>query len=152
MKTLKWTGLLAFVILLSGCQTVGPDGPGSDLDTNREAWEAFSDGTYHFVLMRGCFCIHAGEFRVQVVDGDVTEAVGGFENQRVPASDLQYIESIDDIFDMIERAEGEADEMEVEYSDNGYPTLVSIDWIKQAVDDEMILEISDVVLGTQRVD
>lgn len=153
MKTLKWTGLLAFMILLSGCQVIGPDdGQGSDLDTNRDTWESFSDGTYSFVLMRGCFCIHGGLHWVQVVEGDVVEAISLDQNEPVPPSDLDIIESIDDIFDMIERAEREADELEVEYADDGYPTRVTIDWIKRAVDDEMHLEVSEVVFGVQEVD
>ena len=50
---------------------------------------------------------------------------------------------------MIERAEKDADEFLVEYAKEGYPTLISIDWIKEAVDDEMYFQISAVQPGIQ---
>lgn len=153
MKTPKWIGLIAAAVLLSGCQIIGPDDERTEETSNqREIWEAYSDGTYSFVLARGCFCAYGGSYWVQVVDGEVTLALDVYQNQSVPEEGLNIIESIDDIFDMIERAEREADDLEVEYAEEGYPTRVVIDWIKQAVDDEMYLEVSEVILGVQRVD
>lgn len=144
------------LILLSigiGCQIAGPDDPRTDeRSANQKTWDEFNDGTYSFLLNRGCFCAFAGPIWIQVIDNDVTFAQITWSNEPVPTEHLDEIETIDDIFDMIERAEKEADDLHVEYSTNGYPSVVNIDWIKEAVDDEMFLEISNVVSGIQLPD
>jgi hypothetical protein len=129
---------------LAGCQITGPDDPRTESGTHREKWDRFQNGSYTYTLVRGCFCINGGEHRVTVQDGKVTTAINQWRNEAVSAEHLQYIETIDAIFDLIEQAQLEADQIEVEYSDEGYPTQVSIDWIEQAVDDELSLSISDV--------
>lgn len=153
MNRLPTIFLLLALLALPACQILGPEDPdvGGSAEP-REKWESVSDGTYSFILMRGCFCAYGGTYWVQVVDGEVVYAHRTFDNDPVPADDLHVIESIDDIFNLIEEAEQEADELEVEYSDDGYPVRVSIDWIKPAVDDEMFLEVSEVVPGVQRID
>ncbi len=96
--------------------------------------------------------MYSGPIWIQVINDEVTYAKVTWSNEPVPEEHVQDIETIDDIFDMIERAEKDADELDVDYSDEGYPVRVSIDWIKEAVDDEMMLEISNVVPGTQLID
>ena len=60
---------------------------------------------------------------------------------------------IEDLFDLIDRAEAEgADDVHVEYAREGYPTVVNIDWIRQAVDDEMFMGVSEVVVGVSQID
>lgn len=86
---------------------------------------------------------------MQVIDREVSVAVNTWNNEEVEGEHLQYVETIDDLFDMIERAEKDADEFLVEYAIEGYPTLISIDWIKEAVDDEMYFQISAVQPGIQ---
>lgn len=146
---------LTFLALLAlpACQILGPDDPGAvQSDDPREKWESFNDGNYSFVILRGCFCFHGGTYWVQVINDEVHLALNTYENEEVPAEDLHIFETVDDIFDMIERAEREADELEVEYSNDGYPVTVMIDWIKPAVDDEMYIEISELIPGIQRID
>ena len=59
----------------------------------------------------------------------------------------EYFETIDDMFDMIVDAEKNADRLEVEYSVHGYPSSIDIDWIQDAVDDEMLLTVEELTLG-----
>lgn len=89
---------------------------------------------------------------IQVMDHEVVYAYSEWEERPVPQDQLAYIETIESIFDMIKRAEKEADEWDVEWAEEGYPARVSIDWIKEAVDDEMYLEISDVLPGYSMTD
>ncbi len=144
---------LVALLTLPACQILGPDdSERSGSDVPREKWESFSDGNYSFVVMRGCFCMYGGTFWIQVINDDVHLAFNTFDNAAVPAEDLHIFETIDDIFELIERAEREADELEVEYSDDGYPLSVMIDWIKPAVDDEMYIQISELTPGIQQID
>ena len=153
MKQLSAIVLLLTILSLPACQILGPDDPEvAGSEGPRETWESLSDGTYSFLLMRGCFCLYGGTYWVQVIDGEVAYAHQTFDNQPVPADDLHIIESIEDIFDLIDEAEQDADEMEVDYSDDGYPVRVMIDWIKPAVDDEMYFEVSGVVQGLHQID
>ncbi len=146
----KATLIFSLLLLFSGCRVLGPDDPRlNEGEDHRETWNAFQDGTYHFLMNRSCFCVISGEHFVQVIDREISVAVNTWSNEEVEGEHLQYVETIDDLFNMIERAEKDADEFLVEYAKEGYPTLISIDWIKEAVDDEMYFQISAVQPGIQ---
>jgi len=153
-SSIRIVALVVFLAgFLAGCEIAGPDhGEETELSSNRKKWDAYQDGDYNFVLLRGCFCILGGPHWVQVVDHQVDVAISTNTNQPVPADDLQYIESVSDVFDMIEEALESADSIEIEYSEFGYPLSVNIDWIKQAIDDEMFITISNLQLGVALID
>jgi len=134
---------------LPGCRVLGPDDePTLDTRPHRVRWAAHSDGTYSFRLLRGCFCVPSGAMRVTVVDGEVISAVREADNEPVPEEQLEWVESIEDLFDAIDRARTEgADRLEAAYAREGYPTRIFIDWIEGAVDDEMRYEVSAVDVG-----
>lgn len=139
--------LVFIVFVVTGCQISGPDDPRTSTDSvQRAKWEAAQAGTYHFTIVRGCFCINGGEHTVFVTDGKVTSAYSVWQEEYYPADQLSYFETIDDLFDMLERAREEADEVEVTFSDRGYPTELVIDWIKEAVDDEIAFSISSLTI------
>jgi len=153
MKQLIIVFLLAYASMFSGCQVLGPDDPREDgVSSHRETWDAWSDGTYSFSVFRGCFCAWGGQMWIQVVDDEIVTAFMTERNEPVPSEHFGDLHTIDDVFDMIDRAEREADELEVEWADEGYPSRVFIDWIEEAVDDEMHLEISGVVPGIHPID
>lgn len=140
--------LLALLLPFSACQIAGPDDPRTS--EYRARFDARYGATYNFNVIRGCFCANSGEHWVQVVDGAVVAAVRLSDNQPVPADQLEWLETMDEIFDMIERAEREADDLDVKWSEFGYPTEFYIDWIKEAADDEIGMTFSNVVPGDQR--
>ena len=145
--------LLLVATILPGCQILGPDDPRTEAVSNhRSAWSNWSDGTYSFTVFRGCFCAWGGAVWIQVVDDEIAAAFLTERNEPVPSEHLGNLQTIDDIFDMIERAEQEADNLEVEWSDEGYPSRVFIDWIEEAVDDELLLEIASVIPGIAPID
>ena len=115
-------GLLV-VVSFQGCQILGPDDPRiADSETHREKWDSFQDGTYSYNINRGCFCAVAGEHFVQVQDGEVIEAFNVWRNEPVPREHFEYLETIEDLFDLIREAEADADELSVEYAEQGYPS------------------------------
>lgn len=117
-----------------------------DLRAARSQWESRSPATYSFVFQRSCFC--GTEFlqavRITVADGTVVSAV--FADDGTPIqTPLPEVPTIPDLFDEIEAAiAARADRMDVTYDEGyGYPVDVSIDFIVQAVDDEMFFQVSE---------
>jgi len=139
--------LVLFVTVASGCQIAGPDDPRTSTDAQqRTKWDAYQNGTYEFTIIRGCFCINGGEHQVSVTNNKVTSAYSVWREEAYPAEQLEYFETIDDLFEMLERARLEADEITVTFSEHGYPSELIIDWIKEAVDDEIAFTISKVTV------
>jgi len=135
----------------SGCEILGnDDSRHADLAAHQRIWDTLSDGTYAFTLQRGCFCIYAGLFDVQVVDYEVVDVIPAWDSvPGVPPEDYHFFSTIEGLFDMLRDAyKTGADEIVVEYSSNGYPESIDIDYIKNAVDDEMSIRVSEVRLSS----
>ena len=141
--------LLALLLPFSACQIAGPDDPPeSNIEGHKARFEARYGTSYSFSLTRGCFCINGGELLlVQVVDGQVTAAMRTSDHADLPADQLEWLETMDEIFDMIQQAEQSAHHLEVTWSDFGYPAEFYIDWIEGVADDEMGMTISYVAAG-----
>ncbi|NND70241.1 MAG: hypothetical protein HKN43_01550 [Rhodothermales bacterium] len=134
------------VIGLSGCNLFGD---GNDtFQTSRELWLSQGLDHYRYEITIGCFCTIAGDTpaRVTVLDDSVSAAIRLRDNVDISSQQLAFIPSIEKLFDIIREATGgEADEIEVTYDrQRGFPTSVSIDYIKDAVDDEISYSISAV--------
>lgn len=138
----------AFVVGgLIGCSDpLGPER--SELERARARWEARAPALYEFKLDRGCFCPF--EFirpvRITVSDGVVVSAVDPDTNEPLdPPTD--GFPTIDDLFAEIQDAiDREADSIEATYHGTlGYPVEVYIDWIMNAIDDEMSFRVSEYV-------
>lgn len=120
-----------------------------DLHAARSQWDSEEPAAYSFVFRRSCFC--GTEFlravRIRVEEGTVVSAV--FADDGTPIqTPLAEVPTIPDLFDEIEAAiAARADRMDVTYDEGyGYPVDVSIDFIEQAVDDEMFFQVSEFVL------
>ena len=151
--------LVILAIVLSACATVANAGePKSEVEQARDKWQAANISHYRFNLFLGCFCIFTENMPlvIEVKDGQVVsmEYQNGKEIDPSLMEIFQRYETIDKIFDGIERGfkiEGNvdtagdvADEVTVTYDATyGYPTQVNIDFIKDAVDDELSLQITN---------
>jgi len=134
------------VIVGTGCQIVGNDNPTmSEMALMKRTWTLSNSGSYTFRFQRGCFCIHGGSFDIRVLDNVIVEVSSLLnEENNVPPEDYQYFWTIDELFDLIQEAQsGKADEIAVEYSEEGYPTSIDIDYIKKAIDDELFLKVEN---------
>lgn len=135
--------VLAGALGTGSCGLLDPD----EWEARREAlarnaavWEAAAPDAYRYQLSRACFCASAGDFVVTVEDGVVVSA-RRTQGDTVPHSDLQYLETVDDLFATVQRAiEDEAYRFRVEYHPElGYPTLIDLDPDRNIIDEEIWL-------------
>ena len=137
--------LVMLAIVLTACSAVQPK---SEFERARERWQDANVSHYRFSLFIGCFCVFSQDMplNIEVKDGEVVSMEYQSGNE-IDAANREYFrrfETIDKIFDELEKDKnGEADEVTVAYEEKyGYPAQVHIDFIKNAVDDEVSLQIS----------
>lgn len=113
------------------------DDPASDLAAARKRWDENRPDTYRVTITQSCFCLdEVTEPRTVTVTGDEVTDVDppipddiGFELEPL---------TIGALFGILERAVVEADELNVTYNEAyGFPESIDIDWIEDAVDDEV---------------
>ncbi|NNE71695.1 MAG: hypothetical protein HKN29_15225 [Rhodothermales bacterium] len=142
------TALLAFTT--AGCVITGPDSTGeiSDLEEARATWNRVNARDYDLTMTRGCFCIGAGTMQVHV-RRDTIAAIQQANNLWPGGNEWwTYIPTVDELFDLAARAEVEAYSVETSFHPElGYPVQVTIDWIENAVDDEISYSISALSLA-----
>ncbi len=117
----------------------------AQLDAALTMWQFAGLTTYDYTLTRHCFCPQEsmGPYSGTVTDGEITLVT--FEGRDVAEieflRDRPYYEVAphpDALFDIVREAIEQADDVVVTYHPQlGYPTSVSIDWIRMAVDDEI---------------
>jgi hypothetical protein len=143
---MRWRN--ATLISIVGIAAIGcsdPLGPREDrLAEARVAWALAGPAGYEFVFQRLCFCgpDTVRPVRIEVRFGEVT-AVTVVETGEA-LTDLGAYPTIEDLFAEIEDAiEQDAFSLDAQYhGDLGYPVEVSIDYLENAVDEEMVFRVS----------
>jgi len=145
MKTKAVSLLFVMVLVLSAC-----GGNGSELQKNREKWEAQIIDHYRYTVVVTCFCMFAGaEVTYEVQNGQVVnQTIQPHPDRQIdPAEIVSFYEqynTLDKVFDFVEQVNKEADEVTLEYDSNySFPTEISVDYIKEAIDDEIYISISN---------
>ena len=142
---MKKTILLLLVFILAAC-SVG----GSEVSRNQKKWNDANITHYRFELNISCFCAFRNEMplSVEVLNGEVVSMTGA-DGNIIDATNANYAyyasyATIDRLFSELEAdLGGEADEVTVKYDATyGFPTDINIDFIKNAVDDELHLSAS----------
>jgi hypothetical protein len=143
MKTKITSLFFVLVLILTAC------GGGSVFRQSLEKWESQNIDHYRFTVTVSCFCPFANvEVTYEVQNGQVvSQSLQSSQDNPVEealVSDFyQSYNTIEKVFDYVEEAINDADEITVEYhQDYGFPSTVSVDWIEQAIDDEIYLTIS----------
>lgn len=105
-----------------------------------QAWTERRILDYTIVYRESCFCA-GGEVTVIVRDGKIDSA----SRQTDPGSGTFPVGNpltVPGLFDLIRRAQQEADNLEVRFdADLDYPDRISIDWERNAFDDEYGLTV-----------
>ncbi|MEU6251208.1 DUF6174 domain-containing protein [Streptomyces sp. NPDC047043] len=107
----------------------------------KDTWEEPSSYAY---TLASTTQVLAGTFRVEVRDGKVTEAVGVDEDSRRQVRELPAeVPTIGELLKRLDKAQSEgADTAEADYAADGRPVRISLDWDKNAIDDEALYVIS----------
>ena len=141
-RLVRMAGLLTLWITLAGCGIVGPSEL-DELDEKRQLWEAQGLSDYDYTIQRGCFCGASGWHRVEVRASEVALVTHIESGTVLDPAFTDGFTDIDGVFDLVAEALREADEITVEYDEAmGFPKDVSIDYITDAVDDELSLVLT----------
>jgi hypothetical protein len=136
--------LALLAILLSACTPRSRP----DLERSRAQWQAAGISHYRFQLNVMCFCPFGQQMplTVEVLDGQVVSMIYK-DGTPVPESErpaFTAYATIDDLFASTEDALQRADQIDVKYDAvYGFPAEVKIDFIKNAMDDELALSASE---------
>lgn len=135
--------LVLLAIAISACSPRA----GSELARNRDKWLAAGVTHYRFQMSVLCFCPFSQQMplAIEVLDGRVV-SMAYKDGTPVPESEranFSAYATIDGLFASTEDALQRADQIDVKYDPvYGFPAQVQIDFIKNAVDDEMALSAS----------
>ncbi|MBI5841333.1 MAG: hypothetical protein HZB19_14635 [Chloroflexi bacterium] len=139
--------LLLLALILTACSA----GTKSEYDTNLDKWQNANITHYRFSLFVGCFCPGTDKMplNIEVQDGKVV-SMTYVDGTPVSAEDIQLefysrYATIERLFSELKAdLDGEADEVTVTYNAAyGFPEQIGIDRIKEAIDDELGLTVSD---------
>jgi hypothetical protein len=148
----RWRGGLtrlaagAALALSAACGLVtGTDDNDDDkaLRTAQILWNSAGVQDYTVVVQHLCFCGYVRPVRITVRSGAVVSSVDAETGQPVPS--YATVRDIAALFTLIREAiDDGADRLEVTYDAQlGYPTFINIDYIKNAVDDELQVRTSE---------
>ncbi len=139
---------LLFVFLalaLAACSA----GSQTEIERSQQKWQEANVSHYRFNLFVGCFCIFTQDMPlvIEVQNGEVVsmEYQNGNEIDSTSRGYFQRYATIDKIFgELTKDINGEADQVTVTYDANyGFAAQADIDFIKEAVDDEISLTLSN---------
>jgi hypothetical protein len=131
--------VLVAVVAVACSDSAGPES--EDLSANRELWRSQDITTYRYDYRLNCFCGGPGSelVTIEVADGQVVRVTVKDSGAEVPPSELELYPTVEDLFDMVEDwlARDPHDARADYHPDLGYPTDVFIDFIENAIDEEL---------------
>lgn len=137
---------LAVAACSSGAQASGEQ---TELERNKEKWRDANISHYRYNLHISCFCAFVEDMPlvIEVMDGEVVsmEYQSGKAIEDVNRELFDRFATIDLIFAEVEAdLAGAADKVTVTYDPTyGFPVEVTIDYLEEAIDDELYLTVSD---------
>jgi hypothetical protein len=136
---------LLLVPLLAACASAGFFG--DDLSSAEERWAKGGLINYRYTLQIGCFCPPPlnDQLLVEVRNGATVRVSAVSSGEDVSLAMVDRVATIPGLFATIRDAnERKADKIDVSYNAAlGYPERISIDYIVQAVDDEVGYIVTD---------
>jgi len=134
---------VAIMIVYAYTSTLGADQ--KTLEAAKARWEANKLSDYQYIVQVTCFCPdeYTQPVQVRVQNGRFFNAEGS--QKAVSENYIQQFGTVEALFGYLETAYQEgADEIVVDYDPTyGVPLRFSIDQIKEAVDDEMSLSVTE---------
>ena len=134
----RFSSLVLIAVLVAAC---GGSGQLADVDAAEERWVASGVSDYNLTIGYVCFCVRerTGPFEVKVRGGEVVEVrFDGAVIQPEPGVTPVEVFTVEGLFEQI-RSSLDADEITLSYGELGNPTLIDIDQISDAADDELTI-------------
>jgi hypothetical protein len=147
MKRLLAALLLVPALAACSLLPLPTPGPGGEVARvaaqQRSFWRGKGIASYTFNVSRPCFCPPewSGPFEVTVVDGATT--VVTYQGAPAPAANVEHVpKTIEAVFDLL--IANAATTVDVTYDSTfGFPDAFSVDPIKNAIDDEFSVTITN---------
>lgn len=142
--------LVLMTLVLAACTAIGNAmGSQSEIEQNKEKWQDANISHYRYHLHISCFCAFVENMPliIEVQDGQVVsmEFQSGNEIDPNLLELFDKYATIDHIFAELEAdLNGAADKVTIEYDPTyGFPTKADIDFVEEAIDDELYLTLSN---------
>lgn len=136
--------LIAIGLTLMSCGILDPDRRIDELDAAKARWALLRIDDYQYVIERVCFCGNVDPVRVTVVDGMAVRRVYVETGASVPDNQGHLYPTVPGLFELLERANREGATINVSFDRQyGFPTSAFIDYIKNAIDDELSIRTSE---------
>jgi hypothetical protein len=133
--------LVMSLAFAAGCgDSTGPSP--IELARNRAKWSTLGPASYTFEFQRQCYCLLEAIrlVRISVQEGVVGNVSDAATGESIPPAEVdQYFRiTIDSLFGWVAAARQNAAELDVEFDATfGYPRDVWIDYLEDAIDDEV---------------
>lgn len=143
----RWRTPILAAVLLSGLAACGgPFEPteGGQLRRAEARWHASGISSYSMVVHRSCFCGQpfVGPARVVVQNGTVVSVT--FLPDPTLSVTVNGYPTVDSLFYTIRDGLDRAGSIDVTYdAARGFPTRIAIDWVKNAIDDEITYTVTE---------
>lgn len=129
---------------------LGPDPFQQDFSTIEDPqarWQAYGIDTYRVTETRACECSPPFRWTAFVRNGKVVDVevdpVTGMDPENVHRLAMNYAWTVEDAFDLIDRAQ-DADRVSIGYDPRyGFPSAIAIDWNLGMADEETYQNMSD---------
>ena len=124
--------------------------PDSDLITwqkNWNKWESMNMNHYVYNFRASCYCIDewVREVEVAVINDSVTSVIFTDTRESPETLIISDWQTINSLFDLSKTIIEEAAKFKLEYDKTyGNPTLISVDWDFEIVDDEFTFYLSNI--------
>ena len=143
MKKLTLTFVLT-ALILSACSAFGS----MQINNARSRWQASGITHYRYNLRVGCFCafVERMPLTIEVQDGQVVsmQYKDGTPVDPEGRKVFERYETIDKLIGFTAESQKKADAIKIAYDpQHGFPSSVDIDFIQQAADDELSLQVTD---------
>jgi len=140
---------LFFIVMMLVLTACAAGGGQTEIERNQGKWQDANISHYRYNLHLSCFCVFNENMPliIEVQDGQVVsmEFHNGKEIDSTNGELFEKYATIDRIFaELGADLNGAADKVTVEYDPTlGFPAKADIDFVEQAIDDELYLTISN---------
>ena len=141
----------ALLLVLPSCAILDDFEEDDEAREHRRVWLRHDIDAYTFDFQRSCFCLEGATrgVTIRVEDGAIVEVTDRRTGEPVPQDEWHYFRTVDELFEVVlDAVDREADDIDVEYDrEYAFPRRISIDYIENAVDDEVVFTAANLRPG-----